>query len=111
MNSLLHTLERPAAAPEVTPVLAQDGIACTVLTLGADSHPASLARGRQLLFVLEGDLAVKVDGVTTFVDQGAATLLAADQSPEISARHDTPVRVLRVEVPPKAGASPEIITP
>jgi uncharacterized cupin superfamily protein len=113
MNSSLNLLERPASVLTTTAVLAQNGITCTLLTLepGTESAlPAARSTGEQLLFVVDGDIALQAEAVTTIVNRGDAFLLAPGATPVVSARVGTPARVLRVEIPPREAATPQIIT-
>lgn len=114
MNSSLTTLARPASPLQSTPVLSQRGFICTLFTLEPDTEstlPPSLSPDEQLLFVLEGDLAIHVEGLTTLVNQGGACLLKPGPAAVLTARADTPTRVLRVEIPPRQVVTPQIITP
>ena len=114
MNSSLTTLERFASSLNVSPILAQRGFCCTLLTLEPDTEtalPGRPAADDQLLFVIDGDIAVHTDGLTTIVNRGGAYLLPSGRSPVISARSGAPTRVLRVEIPPRQFITPQIITP
>lgn len=114
MNSSVHTLERPASLLNLTPVLARNGFACTLLTLEPDTEsvlPASASPDDQLLFVVEGDIAIHLGGLTTIVNRGGAHLLKPGASPVLSARAGAPTRVLRVEIPPRQFITPQLITP
>ncbi|HEX2861709.1 MAG TPA: hypothetical protein VHN79_08715 [Lacunisphaera sp.] len=114
MNSLLTTLERPASPLAITPVLARNGFDCATIALeaGAESVlPAGHSNDDQLLFVLNGELAVQHDGITTLVNPGEATLVAPGASPVLSSPSGAPVSVLRVMIPPRRVVMPQIITP
>jgi len=114
MDSSLTTLERPAAVLTTTALLHQDGFTCTLVTLesGAESAlPASRSPDRELLFVVDGDIAVHADGVTTIVNRGDAFLLAPDKPAALTARVGAAARILRVEIPPRQVITPQIITP
>ncbi|RXK54992.1 hypothetical protein ESB00_03580 [Oleiharenicola lentus] len=114
MNSIITVLERPSSLLQSAPVLSQNGFTCTLLTLAPDSEtslPASPSPDDQLLFVVEGDIAVHADGVTTLVNQGEARLLKPGASPVLTARAGRPTRVLRVEIPPRQVVTPQIIRP
>jgi glyoxylate utilization-related uncharacterized protein len=114
MNSSLTTLEQPAAVLHTTPVLNQQGFTCTLVTLesGAESAlPASRSPDSELLFVVDGDIAVHADGVTTIVNRGDAFLLAPDKPAALTARVGAPARLLRVEIPPRQLTTPPVITP
>ncbi len=114
MNSIITVLERSSSSLESAPVLSQNGFTCTLLTLASDSEsvlPASASPDEQLLFVVEGDIAVHADGVTTLVNQGEARLLKPGASPVLTARAGQPTRVLRVEIPPRQVVTPQIIRP
>jgi glyoxylate utilization-related uncharacterized protein len=114
MNSVLQTLEQPSSPLQSIPVLAQNGFNCTLITLDAHGEsvlPASHSPDEQLLFVLEGDLAIQTDGLTTLLSRDAATLLAPGKQAVLSSPTGMPVRVLRVEVPPRRIITPQIITP
>jgi glyoxylate utilization-related uncharacterized protein len=113
MNSSLNLLERPTAALTTTAVLAQNGFTCTLLTLepGAETTlPAGRSPDEQLLFVVDGDIAIHAGAVTTIVNRGEAFLLAPGATPVVSARVGPPARVLRVEIPPRQAVTPQIIT-
>ncbi len=112
MNSL-ETLERPSAALTTAPVLHQRGFTCTILTLQPDSEaklPESASADEQLLFAIDGDIAVHLEGVTAIINQGGAHLVKAGTSPVLSAGANGPTRILRVEIPPRQVIEPQIIT-
>jgi glyoxylate utilization-related uncharacterized protein len=114
MNSIITILDRPSTHLQSAPVLSQNGFTCSLLTLAPDSEtvlPASASPDDQLLFVVEGDIAVHADGVTTLVNQGEARLLKPGSSPVLTARAGQPTRVLRVEIPPRQVVTPQIIRP
>jgi len=114
MNSSLTTLERPASALQANPVFNQTGFTCTVFTLEPDTEtrlPASASPDEQLLFVVEGDIAVHNEGLTTIVNRGGAHLLKPGALPVLSARAGGLTRVLRVEIPPRQLITPQIIAP
>jgi redox-sensitive bicupin YhaK (pirin superfamily) len=114
MNSLLTVLEPTPSVLTTTAVLAQQGFTCTLLTLeaGAESDlPSSRSADRELLYVIDGDIAIHADGITTIVNRGAAFLLAPDKPAALTARAGQPARVLRVEIPPREVLTPQIITP
>lgn len=114
MNSSLTTLERPASDLAASTLLAQNGFTCTLLNLEpgvAATLPDSRSADDQLLFVVDGDIAVQTGVVTTLVNQGNAFLLAAGTAPLISAREGAQAKVLRVEIPPRQVITPQIITP
>jgi hypothetical protein len=98
MNPSLHTLEHPSSPLQSVPVLAQNGFNCTLITLDAHAEsvlPASHSPDEQLLFVLEGDLAVQTDGLTTLLSRDAATLLVPGKQAVLSSPTGAPVRALR----------------
>ncbi len=114
MNPSLTTLERPASALQATPVLNHHGFTCTLLTLEPDTEsrlPASASPDEQLLFVLEGEIAIHAEGLTTLVSGGGASLVKPGLSPVLTARDGAPTRVLRVEIPPRQVVTPQIISP
>ena len=114
MNSSLNVLERTASVLHTAPVLTQSGFTCTLLTLeaGAESAlPASRSPEPELLFVVDGDIAVHADGVTTIVNRGEAVVIAPDKAPALTARVGMAARVLRVAIPPQPAAAPQLITP
>lgn len=114
MNSSLNTLERPASRLQVSPVLVRNGFTCTVVTLEPHAEatlPTGTSRDDQLLFVIDGEIAIDAGGLTTLVNRGAATLLAPGESPVLTVRSDSPARVLRVEIPARQMVAPQIITP
>ncbi len=85
-----------------------------MLTLAPDSEtalPSGSPTDDELLFVVEGDIAVHTHGLTTLVNQGGACLIRPGQSPVLTARAGLPTRVLRVEIPPRQIAAPQIIHP
>jgi hypothetical protein len=114
MNTLLTVLDPSPSVLTTTTVLAQQGFTCTLLTLEAGAESA-LPPGRspdsELLFVVDGDIAVHADGVTTIVNRGDAFLLAPEKPAALTARVGAPARVLRVEIPPRQVITPQIITP
>ncbi len=113
MNSLI-SLESPVSHLQSVPVLAQSGFTCTLLTLAPDSEtvlPASPSPDDQLLFVVEGDIAIHNQGLTTLVNQGGACVLRSGQSPVLTARAGQPTQVLRVEIPPRQVITSQIIHP
>lgn len=113
MNSLT-TLERPVAQLHAQTLLARDGFTCTLLTLAPDSEsllPESASAEAQLLFVVDGDIAVHDGGVTTIVNRGDTVLVPPHHIPAISARAGAPSRILRVEIPPRQIVTPQLITP
>jgi len=114
MTPALHTLEQPASLLHVTPVLNRNGFNCSLVTLepgAASALPTSASGEDQLLFVVDGDIAIETGGLTTLVGRGAATLLAPADAAVVTARSDLPARVLRVEIPPRRVITPQIITP
>jgi glyoxylate utilization-related uncharacterized protein len=114
MNTPLTTLDLPSSLLSVSPVLAQRGFTCTLLTLAPDTEtplPASASPDEQLLFVVDGDIAIHTEGLTTIVNQGGAYVVKPAASPVLSARADVPSRVLRVEIPPRQVITPQIIAP
>lgn len=95
-------------------MLNQQGFTCTLVTLepGAESAlPDSRSPDSELLFVVDGDIAVHADGVTTIVNRGDAFLLAPGKPAALTARVGPPARLLRVEIPPRQVAVPQIVTP
>ena len=114
MNSSLVSLERPSLSLDSAPVLMQHGFTCVLHTLEPDTEallPASSSPDEQLLFVVEGDIAVHTGGVVTLLNSGAACLVKPGSSVALTARAGTPARVLRVEIPPREVVTPQIITP
>jgi glyoxylate utilization-related uncharacterized protein len=114
MQSLLHTLDRPAPVLHTTPVLNQNGFSCALLTLAPGTEtelPPSHTPDDQLLYVVDGEVAVLARGVTTLLQRGKAMLLPPGKSTELAARAAAPVRLLRIEIPPRQIVSPEIIAP
>lgn len=114
MNSLLTVLEPTPSVLNSTALLAQQGFTCTLLTLeaGAESTlPPSRSPDSELLFVVDGDIAVHADGVTTIVNRGDAFLLAPAKPAALTARVGAQARILRVEIPPRQVITPQIITP
>ncbi|MEJ1972959.1 MAG: hypothetical protein WDM96_11015 [Lacunisphaera sp.] len=70
MNSSLTILERFTSGLNVSPILARRGFTCTLLTLEPDTEtalPASSSADDQLLFVIDGDIAVHTEGLTIIV--------------------------------------------
>lgn len=113
MNSLT-TLERPAHPINLAPVLNRHGFTCTLVTFQPGTEavlPDSHSSDAQLLFVVDGDIAVRLEGITTIVNRGDAHLIEPGTAPTVSARPGHPARVLRVEIPPRQISSPQIITP
>ncbi|HWA26094.1 MAG TPA: cupin domain-containing protein [Lacunisphaera sp.] len=114
MNSILQVFAPLAPAFTATSVLAQNGFTCTLLTLepGAESIlPASASTDDQILFVVDGTVAIHTDDLTTILHWGEAFLLRPGRTAALSARSDLTVRVLRVEIPPRQVVTPQIITP
>jgi len=92
----------------------QHGFTCVIHTLEPDTEallPASPSPDEQLLFVVDGDVAVHSDGIVTLLNRGAAYLVKPGSSVALTARAGTPSHVLRVEIPPREVATPQIITP
>jgi quercetin dioxygenase-like cupin family protein len=113
MNASLHTIELPPTELLAKPILNQNGFTCTQFTLvpGADTElPPSHSQDEQMLIVLEGEVAVLARGVTTLLKPGAAMLMAPGKAVEVSARAESPVRLLRVEIPPRQIITPQIIS-
>lgn len=114
MNPIITVLDNPTPTLESAPVLSQNGFTCTLLTLAPDSEttlPASASPDEQLLFVVEGDIAIHAHGLTTLVNQGSACLLKPGATPVVTARAGHPTRILRVEIPPRQVVTPQIIHP
>jgi len=112
MDSSVITLEQTPSVLTSTAVLNQQGFTCSLVTLeaGAESSlPPSRSPDNELLFVVDGDVAVHADGVTTIVNRGDAFLLAPDKPAALTARVGKPARVLRVEIPPRQVVIPQII--
>lgn len=113
MNSLTP-LDRPTRSLDASRLLARDGFICTLFALEPDAEatlPATPSRDDQLLFVVEGAVAVHREGVTTLVNQGEAHLLRAGVPPSLTGRSNGPTRLLRVEIPPRQVVTPQIIKP
>ncbi|HWA24754.1 MAG TPA: hypothetical protein VG734_03695 [Lacunisphaera sp.] len=113
MNSIT-TLERPVSALQSAPVLNRNGFACSIVTLAAGGEatlPRNASSDDQLLFVIEGDVAIQSGDLTTRASRGEAMLLPAGDAPVVTARGDDTVRLLRVEIPPRQVVTPQIITP
>lgn len=110
MPSLLTTLERPSRRAYSLPVLAQQGFTCTTLTLDAGTELTLSSPAEQLLYVLNGEVAVVSDAVNTIVASDHAHLLAPHQTATVAAQGDAPARVLRIEVPPRRSATADVIT-
>lgn len=114
MNASLQTLDLPAIKLLAKPVLNHNGFTCTQYTLipGADAElPVSQSQDDQMLIVLEGEVAVLGRGVTTLLKSGSALVVAPGKTIELTARTATPVRVLRVEIPPRQVVAPQIFHP
>ena len=114
MNSLLTTLERPAPLLQINTLLAREGFTCTMLTFVPDSEailPVSASGDAQLLFVVDGDIAIHAEGLTTIVNRGGTFLVQPGRTTVVSARADEPSRILRVEIPPRRIVMPQLITP
>ncbi|MEN9401923.1 MAG: hypothetical protein RL091_626 [Verrucomicrobiota bacterium] len=114
MNTVIHTIERPETGLLAKQILNQNGFVCTHYTLkpGADTElPTSMSNDDQMLYVLEGEVAVLARGVTTLLKAGSAMLMTAGKAVELTARAETPVRLLRVEIPPRQIVTPQIIRP
>ncbi len=108
------TLPRTASVLPASTLLAKNGFTCTLLNLEpgvAATLPACRSPDDQLLFVVDGDIAVEAGAVTTLVNRGEAFLLAAGTAPLVSAREGARAKVLRVEIPPRQVVTPQIITP
>lgn len=113
MNSFLTIPERPAPLLQVNTLLARDGFTCTMLTFLPDTEtplPASASAEPQLLFVVDGDIALHAEGLTTIVNRGGTFLVRPGRIPIVSARADVPSRVLRVEIPPRSAVPPPFLT-
>ena len=114
MNSPVVSLEHPSRPLHTAPVLAQHGFSCVIHTLEPDADallPASTSGEEQLLFVVDGDIAVHHDGVVMLLDRGAACLVKPGSRVALTARAGTPSRVLCVEIPPREVVTAQIITP
>jgi len=114
MDSSVTTLEQTPSVLTSTAVLNQQGFNCSLVTLeaGAESAlPPSHSSDPELLFVVDGDVAVHADGVTTIVNRGDAFLLAPEKAAALTARVGKSARVLRVEIPPRQIITPQIIKP
>lgn len=113
MNSLT-TLERPAPLLQINTLLAREGFTCKLLTFLPDSEallPESASADPQLLFVVDGDIAIHAEGLTTIVNRGGTFLVQPGRTTVVSARAGEPSRVLRVEIPPRQFVVPQLITP
>ncbi len=113
MNSLT-TLERPAPLLSINTLLSRAGFTCQLLTFAPDSEailPESASADPQLLFVVDGDIAIHAEGLTTIVNRGGTFLVQPGRTSVISARAEIPSRVLRVEIPPRQIVTPQLLTP
>lgn len=102
----------PAAAPSLRPktLLDKDGVTCTLLTLNPGQETAPLEpreNAGRLLIVIDGQVTVRLPGVSTMLDSEGALLLAADASHALAASPEG-ARILRVEWPQPRAAEPVI---
>ena len=111
MNSQITTLD-PVTPINAKTILAQEGFACSVLTLApGDETPLREARDveRHLLFVVEGDITVRFDDVNTILNKDAALLIPKGRAHLIAGGKTGWSKVLRVDVPPRQIVQPEIV--
>lgn len=113
MNSLTF-LERPAPLLSSNTLLSREGFTGTLFTFAPDSEallPESTSTDPQLRFVVDGDIAIHANGLTTIVQRGGTCLVPPGRTTVVSSRAGEPSRVLRMEIPPRQPVIPQIITP
>lgn len=114
MNSLVTILPPPAAAFSRTPILNKNGFSCSLLTLapGAEIFVSETPEAEeQILFVVEGEAAIRLgNDVTTMLAKDSALLVPGGRQPEIAANSGSWTKLLRVRVPARRMAEPEIVT-
>lgn len=107
----LETLEHPATSENTRKILAKDGFECALLTLAPEESVTITdheTAEEHLLFVVDGDVAVRRGEIHTLLNKDAALLLPRGEGCTLKAGA-APAKVLRVAVPPascrRAGAA------
>ena len=114
MTPQLTTLDPVTTPLSTKTILAQNGFACSLLTLAArDETPRTEANqvAEHLLFVIEGEATVRFDeGVNTILSQDEALLIPKGKAHAVAGSAHGPLKILRVDVPPRQVIEPPIFS-
>lgn len=111
MNPPITTLDPVMSSIISKSVLAKDGFECSITTLApGDETPLREAHNVEmhLLFVLDGEVTVRLGGINTMLKKDEALLVAKGQAH--LAAPDGWAKILRVDVPPRQVVTPQILT-
>ena len=114
MTSLLTTTLPVGPQVDVQSILAQDGFACSLLTLAPGDETAlreSTREGQHLLFVVDCTITVQRGEVNTILRKDQALLLPKGGEPVVAARPEGEAKVLQVDIPSRQVVTPQILTP
>lgn len=112
MKSFIKNLPSSSTIQTKT-VLSQGGVTCSLITLAAgDKTPFREPEyvEEHVLYVVEGRATVHFDGVNTVIDRDHALLISKGKPHSIFADATSQTKMLRVEIPPRPVAAPEIVT-
>ncbi|MEO6003717.1 MAG: cupin domain-containing protein [Opitutus sp.] len=113
MNSSITTLDPVTRPAHLQTILAEHGITCSLISLepGAETPlRATTDVDEHLLFVVEGEATVRVTEVNTILEKDQALHIAAGREHVIAANFTGPVKLLRVDIPPRQIVSPPIVS-
>lgn len=114
MTSLLTTTLPVGPQVDAQSILAQDGFACSLLTLAPGEETSlheSASDGKHLLFVVDGAVTVQRGEVNTILRKDQALLIPKGDEPVVAARPEGEAKVLQVDIPPRQVVTPQILTP
>ena len=110
MNPLV-TLEPPTHSTLQRTILAQDGIAATVLAFAPGDETAPAANPEpQLLFVIDGEITVRSGELNTMLHKENALLLSPGQEYAIQVQAGSQAKLLRVTLPARPANEPVLHT-
>ena len=113
MNTQLTTLDPITSPSNIKSILAKDGFHCSIITLApGDATPLREAHDveENVLFVIEGEAAVRFGDLTTMLKKDEALLVHKGQAHLIAAGPNSWAKILRVDVPPRQVVTPQILT-
>ena len=113
MTSKITTLPPVSKATVTKTIFANENFKCSLVSLapGEEIPGRELnAREDQLLFVIEGEITVRLGEVNTILGRDQAVFIRQGPEYVITGPLEKWAKVLRVEIPPREIVTPEILT-
>ena len=113
MNPPITTLDPVSPPLNSKIILAQDGFTCSLLTLapGDETPPREPNHGEEtLLFVVEGEVTVRVAEVNTILSKDQALRIPQGKEHVIAAHRGSEAKLLQVGIPPRQIVTPQILS-